>query len=179
MLKTIEEINAKLVYLLLIAAALLGFALAFLVVADVIGRSFFNHPVQGTPEIVSMSIVIIAFLLASYAVQSRSMIYTDVLVGQFGWRGPVLTNLTSGLLGGVFFLLITWGTWDPLLHAISSGEYEGEGALRVPTWPARVAVLAGSALVTVNYFAQALGALIILVRNVPPDEPAAQQAQLL
>ncbi len=145
MLNLVTAINARLVYLLLIAAALLGFALAFLVVADVIGRSFFNQPVQGTPEIVSMSIVIICFLLAGYAVQSRSMIYTDVLVSQLGWRGPVVTTLTSGALGGVFFLLIMWGTWDPLLHSISTGEYEGEGALRVPTWPARVAVLSGAA----------------------------------
>jgi TRAP-type C4-dicarboxylate transport system permease small subunit len=179
MLETIGAINARLVYLLLAAAAALGFALAYLVVADVIGRSFFNHPVQGTPEIVSMSIVIICFLLAGYAVQSRSMIYTDVLVGQFGWRGPIITTLTSGILGGAFFGLLMWGTWDPLLHAIASGEYEGEGALRVPTWPARVAVLAGSTLVMLNYFAQAIGAAITLVRNVPPEGPAPQQAQLL
>ena len=46
--------------------ALLTFALSFLVVADVIGRVVFNSPVKGTPEIVSMSIVIICFLLAGY-----------------------------------------------------------------------------------------------------------------
>jgi TRAP-type C4-dicarboxylate transport system permease small subunit len=107
------------------------------------------------------------------------MIYTDVLVGQFGWRGPLLTILFSGVLGGIFFALMTWGTWDPLMHAIFTGEYEGEGALRVPTWPARVAVLAGCALVTVNYVGQAVGAAVALARNVPPDGPAPQQATLL
>ncbi|HET9903786.1 MAG TPA: TRAP transporter small permease [Xanthobacteraceae bacterium] len=176
MIDTISAINARLVHLLLAAAALLGFALAYLVVIDVIGRSFFNHPVQGTPEIVSMSIVIICFLLAGYAVQSRSMIYTDVLVGLFGWRGPLVTALSSGILGAMFFGLIMWGTWEPLVHAITSGEYEGEGALRVPTWPARTAVLAGSALVMVNYVGQAVGAAAALIRNRPPASTPAQPA---
>ena len=54
---------------------LIIFLLGFLVCADVIGRAIFNTPVKGTPEIVSMSIVIICFLLAGYSVQSGSMIY--------------------------------------------------------------------------------------------------------
>jgi TRAP-type C4-dicarboxylate transport system permease small subunit len=175
----LKELNARLVYLLLAAAALLGFALAFLVCADVIGRGAFSRPVKGTPEIVSMSIVIICFLLAGYSVQSRSMIYTDVLVSMFGWRGHVFTALSSGILGAMFFGIVMWGTWDPLMHAFATGEYEGEGALRVPVWPARVAVLAGSALVMLNYIGQAVGAIIMLIRNVPPEEPMAEQAQLV
>ena len=37
------------------------------------------------------------------------------------------------------------------MHAVASGEYEGEGALRVPAWPARITVLFGSALVVFTY----------------------------
>ena len=75
----IEDLNARIVRVLLAAAAVIIFLLGFLVCADVIGRAVFNSPVKGTPEMVSMSIVIICFLLAGYAVQSGSMIYTDVL----------------------------------------------------------------------------------------------------
>jgi C4-dicarboxylate transporter, DctQ subunit len=146
----LERLNARLVYLLLVAAALLSFALAFLVVADVIGRAFFNHPVQGTPEMVSMAIVIICFMLAGYAVQSRGMIYADVLIGMLGWRGAVISTLLSGVLGVILFGLVMWGSWEPTLHSIASGEYEGEGALRVPTWPAHVMVMLGGCLVMLN-----------------------------
>jgi TRAP-type mannitol/chloroaromatic compound transport system permease small subunit len=97
----------------------------------------------------------------------------------FGWRGHVFTALSSGILGAMFFGIVMWGTWDPLMHAFATGEYEGEGALRVPVWPARVAVLAGSALVMLNYIGQAVGAIIMLIRNVPPEEPMAEQAQLV
>lgn len=175
----LEKLNARLVHLLLTAAALLGFSLAFLVCADVVGRAFFNSPVQGTPEMVSMSIVIICFLLAGYSVQSRSMIYTDAVVDRLGWRGHAFSTLVSGVLGALFFGIVMWGTWDPLMHAWATGEYEGEGALHVPVWPARVAVLFGATLVMLNYIAQAIGAALALIRNEPPEKPAAEQAQLV
>jgi C4-dicarboxylate transporter, DctQ subunit len=174
----LDKLNARLVYLLLAGAAIMGFGLSFVVVTDVVGRAFFNSPLKGTPEIVSMSIVIICYLLAAYAIQSRSMIYTDVFVSLFGWRGQVWTTFWSGLLGGAFFGLVMWGTWDPLVHAWTTGEYEGEGALRVPTWPARVAILFGAGLVMLNYFAQAIGALISFVTGVAPAKTD-EQAQLL
>ena len=147
----IQDINARIVRMLLLAAAVIILLLGFLVCADVIGRSVFNSPVKGTPEMVSMSIVIICFLLAGYAVQSGGMIYTDVLTGTFGNRGQAFGQLASAVLGILFFGLIVWGSFEPTLHAIISGEYEGEGALRVPAWPARTIVLIGSVLVVVTY----------------------------
>ena len=147
----IRDLNAKIVHTLLLAAATIILLLGFLVCADVIGRSVFSTPLKGTPEMVSMSIVIICFLLAGYAVQSGSMIYTDAVTGLFGNRGLALGQLMSAVLGVLFFGLIVWGSVDPTLHAIASGEYEGEGALRVPAWPARSIVFIGSALVVFSY----------------------------
>lgn len=166
----LERLNDRLVYLLLAGAALLAFCLGFLVVADVIGRSIFSSPVRGTPEIVSMSIVVICFLLAGYAVHSGSMIYAAVLINTLGWRGPTISTLVSGILGMFLFGLIAWGGWDPLMHAINTGQFEGEGALRVPVWPARLAVLVGSGLVALNYLGQTVVAFLLLLRNVPPAQ---------
>lgn len=151
--------NAQIVRGLLAAAAVIIFFLGFLVCADVLGRAIFNSPVKGTPEMVSMSIVIICFLLAGYAVQSGSMIYTDAVVGLFGIRGLAFAQFLSAVLGIAFFIFIVWGSYEPMLHAIRSGEYEGEGALRVPTWPARITVVVGSVLVIVSYALHAAGAL--------------------
>lgn len=136
---------------LLACAGAIIFMLGFLVVADVIGRGFFSSPVKGTPEIVSMSIVIICFLLAAYAIQTRSMISTDVVVGAFGPKGHEFATLMSGILGAFFFGLIVWGSFEPAMHAWNSGEYEGEGALRVPVWPARLIILLGSGLAMLTY----------------------------
>ena len=147
----VHDMTGWIVRTLLLAAAAIILLLGFLICADVIGRAVFNSPVKGTPEMVSMSIVIICFLLAGYAVHSGGMIYTDAVVSLFGNRGHAFAQLLSAVLGILFFGLIVWGSFEPTLHAIASGEYEGEGALRVPAWPARTIVLIGSALVVVSY----------------------------
>ena len=171
----LEHVVTRIVHTLLAVAAAIIFLLSFLVVADVIGRGAFNSPVKGTPEIVSMSIVIICFLLAGYAVHSGGMLRTDVVVAMWGRRGIAFADLASGLLGAAFFLLILWGGYEPSLHAWFSNEFEGEGALRVPVWPARFVVMLGAALVIAIYLGQALLAFFALLRPdaAPPPKPPA------
>ncbi|HZM34229.1 MAG TPA: TRAP transporter small permease [Burkholderiales bacterium] len=137
---------------LLAFAATLAFLLSFLVVADVVGRTVFSSPVKGTPEMVSMSIVIICFLQASYAIRSGGMLHVDVLPALLPRRAREALAALGCLLGVAFFAVIVYGSLDPLAHAWGAGEYEGEGALRIPTWPARFVVLLGSALAALNYF---------------------------
>ncbi len=170
----LEVWTVRLVHGLLAVAAAIIFLLSFLVVADVIGRGLFNSPVKGTPEIVSMSIVIICFLLAAYAVQSGGMLRTDVIVGMFGRRGHAFADLASGVLGAAFFILIVWGSFEPALHSWVSNEFEGEGALRVPVWPARFVVMTGAALVVAIYLGQAALAFFAMMRpeDAPPPTPA-------
>ena len=166
----LKNMNAWTVRALLVCAAVIIFLLGFLVCADVIGRVVFNSPVKGTPELVSMSIVIICFLLAGYSVHSGGMIYADVLIGIFGNRGRAFAQLLSAVLGILFFGLIVWGSYEPLLHAITSGEYEGEGSLRVPVWPARTVVLIGSLLVVISYALLGVAAAVRLKTGESDDE---------
>ena len=170
----LERIVTRLVHGLLAIAAAIIFLLSFLIVADVAGRGLFNSPVKGTPEIVSMSIVIICFLLAAYSVQSGGMLRTDVIVGMFGRRGHAFADLASGLLGAAFFGLIVWGSFEPALHSWISNEFEGEGALRVPVWPARFVVMFGAALVVAIYLGQSLLALLAMLHpeHAPPPKPS-------
>ena len=174
----LETLNARLVKTLLAMAAALIFLLSFLVVADVVGRGVFNTPVKGTPEIVSMSIVIICFLLAAYAVQSGGMIYADVLVSGFGIRGRAFAKVLSAILGTAFFVLVVWGSYEPTMHAWTSGEYEGEGALRVPVWPARLVILFGSVLVIFSYLLQFASGLATLITGRSEADLAAGKIHL-
>ena len=151
---------------LLAFAATLAFLLSFLVVADVVGRTAFGAPVKGTPEIVSMSIVVICFLQASYAIRSGGMLHVDVLPALLPALVQDVLAALGCLLGVAFFAVIVYGGLDPFLHAWRSGEYEGEGALRIPTWPARLIVVIGAALAALNYaLAFALQAKAILKKR--------------
>ena len=78
------------------------------------------------------------------------------------------------LLGAAFFLMIITGGWDESIRSFTEGEYEGEGALRVPSWPARWTVMGGSALALVNYLVLAYIDLFkpeLLDSEVDPDAP--------
>lgn len=163
MLERWSDLTAK---ALLALAAGLAFLLSFLVVADVVGRTAFGAPVKGTPEIVSMSIVIICFLQASYAVRSGGMLSVDLVPALLPRRARHGLLAAACLLGAGFFGVIVFGGLDPLAHAWTSGEYEGEGALRIPTWPARLAVIVGAGLAALNYLLAAFRHLQeVLQRN--------------
>jgi TRAP-type C4-dicarboxylate transport system permease small subunit len=155
----IARANEWLTRALLVVAASLAFLLSFLVCADVIGRVVFNSPVKGTPEIVSSSIVVICFLQAGYAIRSGGMIWVDAVVAHLPLRGRQACEIFGALLGVAFFGLICWGSLDPAAYAWTSNEFEGEGALRVPAWPARFIVTLGTFLAALNYLLLAVDRL--------------------
>jgi TRAP-type C4-dicarboxylate transport system permease small subunit len=141
---------------LLVVASILAFSLCFVVVTDVAGRVLLNRPLQGTPELVSSSIVIICYLQCAYAIRSGGMLETDALVVHLRPRVRSVFSMVSSVLGVLLFGLIFWGSFDGVAHALASGEYEGEGALRVPMWPVRLTVLVGSGLAALAYVLLAL-----------------------
>ena len=116
-------------------------ALAFLIFGDVIGRSVLNQPIPGTKEIIQNSVVAITFLQLPLAIYSGAMLRTSIFADAVP---PVLRRLLrtfGAVLGLIFFIGLIWSTYPSFLDAYRIGEYEGEGALRVPTWPVRGAVL--------------------------------------
>jgi TRAP-type C4-dicarboxylate transport system permease small subunit len=140
---------------LMVAAAAWSFGLAFLVMANIIGRTVFSAPIYGTAEMVATSIVIIVFLQAGYAIRSRSMLRADFLVVLLPENVQRALLAMGYLLGAAFFLMIITGGWHESINSFVNGEYEGEGALRVPSWPARWTVIVGSGLAVINYLVMA------------------------
>jgi TRAP-type C4-dicarboxylate transport system permease small subunit len=162
----ITRLNEWIARALLAVAATLAFLICFLICADVIGRVVFNSPVKGTPEMVSFSIVIICFLQAPFAIRSGGMICVDALTSHLPPLLQRMLEITGLLLGLIFFTIVCWGSIDPSLHAWTSNEFEGEGALRVPVWPARFVIVLGTFLAAFNY-------LLITIERVraPLREP--------
>jgi TRAP-type C4-dicarboxylate transport system permease small subunit len=153
---------------LLVIAAIIGFCLAFIVVADVTGRVLFNRPLKGTPEIVSSAIVIICWLQAAYAIRSGGMLNVDAFTTHMPVRWQSILGVIGSLLGVFLFGLICYGSLDQAAYAWTSGEYEGEGALRVPSWPARFVLVIGSALSALTYALLALKQFVAFRKGEPP-----------
>lgn len=159
---------------LLVVAATLAFLICFLVCADVIGRVIFNSPVKGTPEIVSYSIVVICFLQAGYAIRSGGMIWVDAVTQHMPQWMQRLCGVLGAVLGAAFFALVCWGSLGPAEHAWMSSEFEGEGALRVPAWPARFIVALGTLLAALNYAIMAVQLVHAWISGVAPERPASE-----
>ena len=136
--------------LLMILAAAWAFVLCFFILADIVARAA-NMPLQGTKEIVANSVVMIVFLQVGFAVRSGSMLRTDFLVGVFGPTGARAMAIFGFVLGAAFFLFLAKAGITPALRSFANGEFDGEGALRVPVWPARFTIIFGSALAALNY----------------------------
>lgn len=116
-------------------------ALAFLIFADVVGRSLLNQPIPGTKEILQNSVVAITFLQLPLAIYSGAMLRTSIFADAVPPFIRKLLRSFGALLGLIVFIGLIWSTWPSLADAYRIGEYEGEGALRVPTWPVRGTVL--------------------------------------
>jgi len=152
---SVRVISDKVSKFMMVMAATWAFILTFIIMADIIGRGVFNDPVNGVREIVANSIVIIVFLQAGYAIRSRSMLSADFVIDVFPFWARRAALALGYLLGVAFFVLIIWGGWQLAIDSWTGGEFEGEGALRVPAWPTRFLILVGSALAIVNYLVMA------------------------
>jgi TRAP-type C4-dicarboxylate transport system permease small subunit len=154
--------------IMLVIAAIIGFSLSFIVVIDVVGRVAFNTPFKGTPELVSSAIVIICWLQAAFAIRSGGMINVDAFTSIMPYRAQSLLGIIGSLLGAGLFGLICYASVEHAAYAWTSGEYDGEGALRVPAWPARFIMLIGTGLGAVSYALLALRQAQAFARGDPP-----------
>jgi len=157
----------------MILAAVWALGLSVLIVADIVANNVVGRAIPGVRELVISSIVMIVYLQLGYAIRSHSMLRSDTLLLAM----PItLQRILLGVgyaLGAAFFFMIMRGTIDPTVYAWNTGEFWGEGALRVPVWPTRLVVLFGSALALLNYVVAAL----IDVFGLEDDQPPAVAAE--
>ena len=129
-------------YLAYAGAALLGL-LALLIIVDIVGRVI-GTPIRGTVELAAMTVASATFLTIPYALRQRGHIRSRIIVSRL--PKPLERSLErfTYLLGAAIFLYLAYVSWGAAVSAFVSGSYEGEGALRVPTYPTRWLVVIGS-----------------------------------
>lgn len=134
-----------------VISALWVLMLGFGIIADVLGRALFSYPIRGTSEVIKNSVVAITFLQLPLAIFSGSMLRTEIFSDAMRPFGRKLLRTVGYTLGAVLFLLVAWSSLPDAMTAWRINEYEGEGALRVPTWPVRFLVIATSVYTAIAY----------------------------
>ena len=135
------------------------FLLVLLVVADVAGRLILRSPIAGTAELCKIANPGIAFLQVTYVLWLGSHIRTTVLLDRVSSRGRMLLDILAATIGIFMFAAIVYSSLSLTWVAWQVGEYEGEGALRVPVAPVRTIILVGSACMIVQLLRHIYGYL--------------------
>ena len=94
----------------------------------------------------------IVFLQLPFAVRVRGMLVVDIFVGSLPKRAAVPVSILGDLLGLLFFGAVAAGSLDPAIQAWVEGEYEGEGVVDVPAWPAKLSIVIGCGIAAFYYY---------------------------
>lgn len=141
------------------------FGLMLLVVADVLGRNFFDAPITGVAEFAARSVASIVFLQLAAAICSGRMTRSDFLLRILGKFSPGVVKaleIFNVLVGALLFAALAFISWPELVEAYQSREYMGvQGVLTVITWPFRALIVVGSVVAALAY----LGCIAALLRN--------------
>lgn len=165
MVDTIDRVVSRINRILQMLAAGWLVVLAFVILADVLGRGLFALPVQGTPELVANSVVTIAFLQVCYSIRMGGMLKADLINAVAPPAVVHALRIGGYLLGVALFLTLSYAAWEPMLFSWEIGEFHGEGAMRVPAYPVRTVLVAIGILAAINY-------ALLAWREVEAGKPA-------
>jgi len=127
------------------------FILAVVILVDVFGRVLFLAPLPGTKEILQNSVIMVTFLQIPLAIYSGSMLRTTLLTDALPPFAKRIFRTLTYTLGFFLFAAIAFAAVPEALEAMRLNEYEGEGSLRIYTWPIRFLMVATSAFAAFAY----------------------------
>ncbi len=142
-------------------------SLMFLIVGDVMSRSFYGAPLPRVPEFVGYSIVAIVFLQLPNTLHLKKLTRADAFIDMLLISRPTAGSVYNGVFNAFGFIvlsLIAYGLIPDAMESYEYDEYFGQqGEIIIPVWPFK-AVMAVCAVVTaleylvqtVDYFRKAL-----------------------
>lgn len=124
---------------LVIIAGVVLFGLALLTVADVMSRNLRGQSILGAIEISTLLLVAVAFFgLAAAEIDGRH-VSVSLLEERAGRRGRMAMSLLRAVLVTLLGAVLVYGMFGTFDGALERGETTND-VLRLPTWPAKLAV---------------------------------------
>ncbi len=148
-----------------VAGSALIMALMLVIVCDVLGRALFNKPLTGAPELVRTAVVGLLFLGLAKTLRSGRQIRATLLLSRVSRRAAAGLDLLACLAGILLFVLLVYSAWELLVEAWRVNEFEGAGALRVPTTPLRALIVISAMLTLIQLMMDALKSWAVLCKK--------------
>ena len=111
---------------------------------DVAGRTLFNHPLEGTTEIVSAYyMVIAAFLPWAWVTRNNGHLMVDLFTLRMRPRTVFWLDLAVKIVTAIYVAAFTWRSFLRALEQTRAGEVWQAGTTHLPVWPTRWALPIG------------------------------------
>ena len=144
------------------------FVMMMMISADIAMRFLFNAPINGTTELVTMSVVAVLYLQLAYTLRSGNMTRSDTvlnrLIASYPRAGHSL-SLVFYLAGAALMGAIVRGAWPKWIKAYDLDFYVGVvGVFTFPDWPRLLIVFLGCTLTGLQFLIFAAGSARALLR---------------
>lgn len=121
---------------LIAAMAITG--LMFVGVAQVVGRTVFDYPIDGYIDYIEQATALFAFLGVAYCQAMAGHIRMELLVGQLKGRAMWLLEGFGVLFALVIVAILIDGSFQNFLRAYQLGDSTID--IRLPIWPSKLIV---------------------------------------
>lgn len=154
MIPLIDKIESVLMRLG-IASGIATLLITLCVVADVVGRFVFNHPIHGATEMSELLLVVMVFIGLAAAQQGRQNYAIDMAMRHLPQGVQWVFELVSHLFCFVLVAALAWFSTKQGVESFNRGE-AGFGIIPFPIWPARFVLAAGLWLLALQFLCDIL-----------------------
>ena len=124
-----------------------------IVVAEIIGRYIFGHPIPGQVEIATLALVVIVYLALPYTQMLDGHIRVDVFISRVKGAKREFLEALILVIGLISSLMMLWATGKRAIGSVLNQEFV-TGVINFPIWPGRCSVALGLSLLSLTLVVQ-------------------------
>ncbi|MFO7971137.1 MAG: TRAP transporter small permease [Desulfobacterales bacterium] len=117
---------------------------------DVGARIFFNSPIIGVVDLVTVLIPAVVFLPFADTEIRDHHLRVEVVSLMVSKKWQLVFDFATALLGIIYIGIMVWIFWFFALKAFSAGEYL-PGVSHIRTWPSKFAMFMGAGLLLIQF----------------------------
>jgi len=131
-------------------------ALSLWIVADVLGRTLLNKPMEGTAELVAYSLPFATFMQIPWILRQRAHLRSPLFDEWLSKGVKKMFFAFGNLIGILVFFLACYSIWKPMLIAWENNETVGNGALDLSAGPLWLSIFLGCGFMIIEFIMQTL-----------------------
>ena len=129
--------------------------MALVITYNVTRRYIFNEQDQYAYVITSVLMLVCVVLALAYTQRQRQHLRVDLLDRYLPERVVgIMQNVVGPVLALVCISILVWKSWDSAWFSFQTGDVFGGGTVRVVTWPSRMVITFGAALLDLVLLSQ-------------------------